>query len=83
MNRLPPKALLAVLVLTVPLVVVLAAVASVILFRAGYGPLTWGVAPFLVSLLISVVLGVVLGRAASKPDGGPRGEKSPGRRNDV
>ena len=37
-NRLHPKALLAVLVLTIPLVVVLAGVASVILFRAGYGP---------------------------------------------
>ena len=69
MNRLHPKALLIILVFAIPFVVISAAVVSVFLFRAGYGPLVWAVAPFLASLLIATLLAVVLGRAASKPAG--------------
>ena len=59
-----PKTLLFVLLGAVPVVVGGAGVVSVLLLRAGYGFLTWGLLPFLASLLLTVVLGAILGRAA-------------------
>lgn len=65
MKNLPPKVLLAVLVLVVPLIVISSGLVSFFLYRAGYNLFVWAILPFLGSLLIVLVLGVVLGRAAS------------------
>ncbi len=63
-GRLRPEVLLVVLVLAVPLLVGGAGVASLLLLRAGYGVLVWGLLPLLGLLLSAGVLGGVLGRAA-------------------
>jgi hypothetical protein len=72
MNR--PLILLFVLLVTVPLLVGAAGVASLLLLRAGYGVLVWGLVPFLVLLLLAGVLAVVIGKAARVTrDDGPKG----------
>ena len=74
MNR--PLILLFVLLVTVPLLVGGAGVASFLLLRAGYGVLVWGLVPFLVLLLLAGVLAVVMGKAARVTrDDGPKGER--------
>jgi O-antigen ligase len=74
MNR--PLILLFVLLVTVPLLVGGAGVASYLLLRAGYGVLVWGLVPFLVLLLLAGVLAVVIGKAARvKRDDDPKGER--------
>ncbi len=62
MNR--PLALLFVLLVTVPVLVGGAGVASYLLLRAGYGVLVWGLMPFLALLLFAGALGAIIGRAA-------------------
>ncbi len=62
MNR--PLISLFVLVMTVPLLVGGAGVASFLLLRVGYGVVVWGLLPFLALLLLAGVLGLVIGRAA-------------------
>lgn len=62
MNR--PLVLLFVLLVTVPLLVGGAGVASFLLLRAGYGVLVWGLLPFLVLLALAGMLGIFIGRAA-------------------
>lgn len=74
MNRMHPQTLLLVLIGAVPLVVAVAAVAAVLLMRAGYGLLLGAVLPFVVSMLVIAALGVFLGRAAR----GRRGPEEPG-----
>ncbi len=74
MNRMNPQTLLLVLIGAVPLVVAVAAVAVVLLLRAGYGFLLGVLLPFVVSMLVIAVLGAFLGRAA----GGRRGPEEPG-----
>jgi O-antigen ligase len=74
MNR--PLILLFVLLVTVPLLVGGAGVASLLLLRAGYGVLVWGLVPFLVLLLLAGVLAVVIGKAARVTrDDDPKGER--------
>jgi len=74
MNR--PLILLFVLLVTVPLLVGGAGVASFLLLRAGYGVLVWGFVPFLALLLLSGVLAVAVGKAARVTrDDGPKGER--------
>ena len=76
-----PYALLFILVVTVPVVVGGAGLASFLLLRAGYGLLVGGGLPLLAMLLIVGCLGAILGRAL---DGnlpgrsGSPGEKSRG-----
>jgi hypothetical protein len=74
MNR--PLILLFVLLVTVPLLVGGAGVASFLLLRAGYGVLVWGLVPFLVLLLLAGVLAVVIGSSArvTRADD-PKGER--------
>ena len=62
MNR--PLALLFVLLVTVPLLVGGAGLASFLLLRAGYGVLVWGLLPLLGLLVISGAFGAAIGRAA-------------------
>ena len=64
MSRLRPEILLAVLLLTVPLVVGGAGVAAFLLMRAGFGFLVWGVVPFFASLLAVAAISFALSRAA-------------------
>ena len=59
-----PQTLLLVLIGAVPLVVAVAAVAAVLLLRAGYGLLLGALLPFVISMLVIAALGVFLGRAA-------------------
>ena len=68
-----PRALLFVLVVTVPVVVAAAFVVAVLLQRAGFGLVVWALVPFLVSMALIAALGVYLGRAATE-----REEQSPG-----
>ena len=83
MNR--PLTLLLVLLVTVPLLVGGAGAASLLLLRAGYGVLVWGLLPLLGLLLISGALGAAIGRAArhARPEDpdrrhreGPKRERS-------
>lgn len=80
MGKIPPLTLLLVLIVVVPLVVGGAGLVSFLLLRSGFGLLTGGVLPFLVSLLVVGVIGVLLGRAASGRRGaeGPRGGRNGG-----
>lgn len=74
MNR--PLILLFVLLVTVPLLVGGAGAASLLLLRAGYGVLVWGLVPFLALLLLTVVLAVAIGKAARVTrEDGPKGER--------
>jgi len=75
MDRTHAKTMLFVLLGTVPVVVVGAALISFLLLRAGYGLVVGALLPFAVSLLLVAALGAVLGRAA-----GGRGSRD---RNDV
>ena len=61
--------LLYTLIAVIPLVVAGAGLAAYLLLRAGYGPLVWGVLPFLVMLALAGVIGAVLGRAATNRRG--------------
>ena len=79
MNRIHPQTLLLVLIGAVPLVVAVAAVAVVLLLRAGYGLLLGALLPFVVSLLVIAALGVFLGRAAGRRRG-PEESRSSGSR---
>ena len=65
MGKVHPLTLLLVLLVVVPLVVGGAGLVSFLLLRSGYGWLTGGVLPFLLSLLVVGVIGALLGRAAS------------------
>ena len=75
MNR--PLALLFLLLVTVPLLVGGAGVASFLLLRAGYGVVVWALVPLLALLVLAGVLGVVIGRAARVPR--PEGDEGPHR----
>lgn len=66
MNRPRPEILLIVLVLVVPVLAGGAGVAALLLLRAGYGVLVWGLLPLLGLLASAGVLGVALGRAARR-----------------
>ena len=79
---MPPKILLFILVGVVPLIVLTAGIASVLLLRAGYGFWVWGVLPFLGSLFVVVVVSAFFGRAAGggrTPPSGEDGEEGSGR----
>ena len=74
MNR--PLILLLVLLVTVPLLVGGAGVASFLLLRAGYGVLVWGLVPLLVLLLLAGILAVVIGKEARVTrEDDPKGER--------
>jgi hypothetical protein len=74
MNR--PLILLFVLLVTVPFLVGGVGVASLLLVRAGYGVLVWGLVPFLVLLLLAGVVAVFIGKAARVTrDDHPKGER--------
>jgi hypothetical protein len=71
-----PLILLFVLLVTVPLLVGSAGVASLLLLRAGYGMLVWGLVPFLVLLLLVGALAVAIGKASRVTrDDRPKGER--------
>ncbi|HET7478945.1 MAG TPA: hypothetical protein VFJ72_05445 [Rubrobacteraceae bacterium] len=57
--------LLYTLIAVIPIVVAGAGLAAFLLLRAGYGPLVWGVLPFLAMLALAGIIGAVLGRAAT------------------
>lgn len=57
--------LLYTLIAVIPLVVAGTGLAAFLLLRAGYGPLVWGVLPFLAMLALAGVIGAFLGRAAT------------------
>lgn len=59
-----PSTLLLILVVAVPVVVLLALGAAVLLARAGFGVVVWALGPFAVSMVLILVLSVALGRAA-------------------
>lgn len=63
MNR--QMKLLYTLIAVIPAVVLGAGLAAFLLLRAGYGPLVWGVLPFLGMLAVAGVIGLILGRAAT------------------
>ena len=74
-----PQTLLLVLIGAVPLVVAVAAVAAVLLLRAGYGLLLGALLPFVISMLVIAALGVFLGRAARGRQEPEESESSKGR----
>ena len=78
MGNARPGTLLFVLVAVVPVVVGLALLAAVLLQRAGFGFLVWGLLPFGVSMLLIGALGVVLGRAATRGGSGGRSHEDDG-----
>jgi hypothetical protein len=61
-----PQNLLLVLIAAVPVIVAAALVVAVVLQRAGFGLLVWGLLPFLASMALIGVLGILLGRAANR-----------------
>lgn len=61
--------LLYTLIAVIPLVVAGTGLAAFLLLRAGYGPLVWGVLPFLAMLALAGVIGAILGRAATNRRG--------------
>ena len=69
MGNARTSALLLALVVAVPVIVVLALGAAVLLARAGFGLVVWALAPFVVSMALILVLGIVLGRAAARSAG--------------
>lgn len=74
MNR--PLILLFVLLVTVPLLVGGAGLASFLLLRAGHGMLVWGLVPFLVLLLLVGALADAIGKASRVTrDARPKGER--------
>lgn len=78
-----PMKLLYVLLGVIPVLVAGAGAAAFLLLRAGYGPLVWGVLPFVVMLLLAGSIGALIGRSATTR-GGQRGERPPreSRKND-
>lgn len=70
-----PSTLLLVMMGAVPVIVLLALGAAVLLARAGFGFVVWALAPFVVSMALILVLGVVLGRAAARSAGESSGER--------
>lgn len=67
MRRINPRAHSLVLfggVLILSLLGGVAGVISFLLLRAGYGPLVWGLLPFLILLVVALILAVVLWWAA-------------------
>ncbi len=67
------KAMLLIMVLSVPLLVLVAGIVSFALLKMGYGVFVWAVLPFLGLVLIVAVLGLILGRMAGR--GGQRSAK--------
>jgi hypothetical protein len=65
LEKARPSTLLLILMVTIPLLVVVAGGVSVLLFRTGYGLLVALAVPSLALSAAVVVLGVLLGRAAS------------------
>jgi len=87
-RNLHPLTLLFILLGVVPLIVGGSGLVSYLLWRAGYGFLTWGPLPFAASLLLVGVLGAVLGLAAGGARGAPKKSdgnsgKGPRREDDV
>lgn len=80
MNR--QMKLLYTLIAVIPLIVAGTGLAAFLLLRAGYGPLVWGVLPFLAMLALAGVIGAILGRAATNRRGTDAGSssRSPDRR---
>lgn len=74
--------LLYTLIAVIPLIVAGAGLAAFLLLRAGYGPLVWGVLPFLAMLALAGVIGAILGRAATNRRGSDADatSRNPGRR---
>ena len=70
-NRTSPMVMLFALVGAMPLLAGAAGLAGLLLQRAGFGILVWGLVPLLGLLVAAAVLGVVLGKAA----GGGRGRR--------
>ena len=62
--RANPMTMLFALLGAVPLFVGGAGIAALLLQRAGFGVVVWGVLPFLGLLAVVLVLGVVLGKGA-------------------
>lgn len=62
--RTQPMIMLFALLGAVPLLVGGAGLAALLLQRAGFGIVAWGMLPFLGLLAVVLVLGVVLGKAA-------------------
>ena len=65
MENARPSTLLLILMVTIPLLVVVAGGVAALLFRAGYGFFVALVVPSLALSVAVIVLGVLLGRAAS------------------
>ena len=63
-NRTSPMVMLFALVGAMPLLAGAAGLAGLLLQRAGFGILVWGLVPLLGLLVAAAVLGVVLGKAA-------------------
>lgn len=72
MRNVRPRTLLLVMMAAVPVIVVLALVAAVLLERAGFGFAVWALAPFAVSMGVILLLGVFLGRSAARSSEGRR-----------
>ena len=64
-----------ILMVTVPILVGGAGLASFLLLRAGYGLVVGGVVPFLAMLLCTGLLGVILGRTVGRPPANESGEQ--------
>jgi uncharacterized RDD family membrane protein YckC len=60
------KVMLLIMVLTIPLLVVVAGIISFVLLRMGYGIFVWAALPFLGLVLTVAVLGWILGRMAGE-----------------
>ena len=69
MRNARPQTLLFVLMAAVPVIVVVALVAAVLLERAGFGFVVWALAPFAVSMGVILLLGIYLGRSAARSSG--------------
>ncbi len=69
-RKLNPYVSLLLLLLAVSVAVVGAGLASLLLLRAGYGFLVWGLVPLLALLAVSAGLGVILARATGALAGG-------------
>ena len=72
------KVVLLIMVLTVPLLVVVAGIISFVLLRMGYGIFVWAALPFLGLVLIVAVLGWILGRISGREGKGTSKKGSKG-----
>ena len=77
-----PSTLLLVMMSAVPVVVLLALGAAVLLARAGFGLVVWALVPFVVSMALILILGIVLGRAAARSADEPPEERRRSGRDD-